>query len=278
MGKQKTWSYSKLSSYHNCVYGWYLNYVKHQRGNENVYGVLGGCIHNCLERIFKGEIDIEKAKEEWITEFEMCELLDMRFPTEKSKENYYQSMIHCLDHWEKYPDNYKYLMELHFVFEPIENIQIQGYIDLVQIDEKNKTMRVIDYKTSSKFSKKELEGEKVFQLILYSMYLEEMYPDYTILNACFEMLKYTKNKRGTIVERNTVDDLLDDFDYKRCFVEVEYNDEMKEKLKTFITSTIDEIEKHDPDVEEDWIPEKPNAFYCKNLCGHYNECPYAARK
>lgn len=278
MGKQITWSYSKLSSWHNCHFGWYLNYVLHQRGDENVYGTLGGKIHDCLERIFKGEMTIEKAKEEWITEFEMCELLDYKFPTEKSKENYFNSMIHCLDHWEEYPSDYKYLTELHFVFEPIEGIQVQGFIDLVQIDEKNKTIRVIDYKTSSKFSKKDLETEKVFQLILYSMYLEEMYPDYKILNPCFEMLKYTRNKRGTVIERNTVDDLFDNFDYKRCFIEVEYNDKMKNKLKTFITSTIDEIEKHNPDVEEDWIPEKPNAFYCENLCGHYSECPYAAKR
>ena len=110
------------------------------------------------------------------------------------------------------------------------------------------------------------------------MYLEDAYPDYKILPPAFEMLKYTRNKRGTVIERNTVDDLFDNFDYKRCFIEVEYNEEMKEKLKEFITSTIDEIKKHDPDVEEDWIPEKPNAFYCKNLCGHYNECPYAAKR
>lgn len=278
MGKQITWSYSKLSSYHNCVYGWYLSYIRHQKGEPNVYGILGGCIHNCLEQIFKGKMDIEEAKRQWIEEFEMCELLDYKFPTEKSKENYRNSMLHCLQNWEEYPSDYKYLMELHFVFEPIEDVRLQGYIDLVQIDKENKTMRVIDYKTSSKFSKKDLESEKVFQLILYSMYLEEAYPDYKILNPCFEMLKYTRNKRGTVIERNTVDDLFDNFDYKRCFIEVEYNGEMKEKLKEFITSTIDEIKKHDVDVEEDWIPEKPNAFYCKNLCGHYNNCPYAAKR
>lgn len=278
MGKRITWSYSKLSSYHTCPYSWYLTYVQHKRGNDNVYGVLGGKIHECLEQIFKGKMDIEEAKRQWIEEFEMCELLDMKFPTEKSKENYFNSMIHCLDHWRPYPDGYKYLTELHFVFEPIEDIQVQGYIDLIQVDQENKTMRVIDYKTSSKFSKKDLESEKVYQLILYSMYLEEAYPNYKILSPMFEMLKYTRNKRGTVIERNTVDDLFDNFDYERCFVEVEYNKEMKEKLKEFITSTINEIEKHDINVEEDWIPENPNTFYCKNLCGHYNDCVYAAKR
>lgn len=278
MSKRITWSYSKLSSYHTCPYSWYLTYVLHQRGEDNVYGVLGGKIHECLEQIFKGKMDIEEAKRQWIEEFEMCELLDMQFPTEKSKENYFNSMIHCLDHWRPYPDDYKYLTELHFVFEPIEDVQVQGYIDLVQVDQENKTMRVIDYKTSSKFSKKDLESEKVFQLILYSMYLEDTHPDYKILNPCFEMLKYTRNKRGTVIERNTVDDLFDNFDYKRCFVEVEYNKEMKEKLKEFIISTIDEIEKHDTNVEEDWIPENPNTFYCKNLCGHCDNCLCAAQR
>lgn len=277
MSKQKTWSFSKLNTFHNCPYEWRLSYIEHKKGRDSVYGVLGGKIHECFEAIFKGEMTIEEAKEEWKSEFELCEMLGMEFPTEKSKDKYYKSIMHCLEHYEAYPDNYIYKTEMHFKFELVEGIMMQGFIDLVQIDKENKTMRVIDYKTSSKFTKKELISEKVMQLILYSMYLEDTYPDYKILNPQFQMLKYSRNKRGTMIERCDIQEDIDTFDYKQCFVEVEYTQEMKDALIKYVTETIDEINLKDECDEKDWKPEDRNDFFCKQLCQHYEYCKYAKK-
>ena len=59
------WSFSKLSSYHNCAYAWYLTYVLHEKGEDNVYGVLGNSIHDCVESMCKDEMTIEEAKEKF---------------------------------------------------------------------------------------------------------------------------------------------------------------------------------------------------------------------
>ena len=56
------WSFSKLSSYHNCKYAWYLTYVEHIKGEDNIYGVLGNSTHDCLELMCKDEMTIEEAK------------------------------------------------------------------------------------------------------------------------------------------------------------------------------------------------------------------------
>ena len=75
------------------------------------------------------------------------------------------------------------LQELEFNYT-FCGLAFNGYIDLVLIDHKDKTIQILDWKSSSKFSKKELESEKVFQLILYSMVIKdtlgEEYKEYKI--------------------------------------------------------------------------------------------------
>lgn len=277
MSKQKKWSFSKLNSFHTCPYSWYLSYIQHKKGRDSVYGNLGTCFHECMENMFKGEMTIEDAREEFKQEFELCEMLGLDFPSEKSKKNYYKAITHCLTHYKPFPKEYDYKTEVYFQFELLDGVIMNGYIDLIQIDKENKTMRVIDYKTSSKFTKKELMSEKVMQLILYSMYLEEIYTDYKILNPQFMMAKYTRNKRGTMIDRSTIDEDLDTYDYGMCFVEVEYTQEMKDALIKYVTETIDEINLKDECDEKDWKPENRNDFFCKQLCTHYPYCKYAKK-
>lgn len=53
---EELYSYSKISSFHNCSWSWYLRYVKGIEGKDNVYGLLGNVIHDCYEEITKGEL------------------------------------------------------------------------------------------------------------------------------------------------------------------------------------------------------------------------------
>ena len=58
---EELYSYSKISSFHNCSWSWYLRYVKGIEGKDNVYGLLGNVIHDCYEEITKGELTIDDA-------------------------------------------------------------------------------------------------------------------------------------------------------------------------------------------------------------------------
>ena len=273
------WSFSKLSSYHNCAYAWYLTYVLHEKGDDNVYGVLGNSIHDCLELMCKDEMTIEEAKTKFKEDYDMCKFLGMNFPTENTEKKYIYDIEHAFDYFEKPKGR---LEEERYIEFEIENKKFRGYVDLIIFDDEKKTIQVLDWKSSSKFSKKDLESHKVFQLILYSMYLEKEYPDYKILNPVFYMLKYARVKndvtgRESIRERIDIDDTIHEV-LEPYIVEVQYNECMKDKLKQYINEVTLDIAFNDEDEESDWYPTveelRNNSFYCKNLCSHKKSCKF----
>ena len=272
------YSYSKLSSFQNCAYGYYLTYIQHIKGEDNVYGILGNVVHDMYELLTKDEITIEEAKEKFKQEYELCKFLGLTFPTKMSEEKYVYDVEHSFDYFIKPTGRLE--QERYFQIE-IENKIFRGYIDLIIFDDEKKTIRVIDYKTSSRFSKKDLESHKVFQLILYSMYLEKEYPDYKILNPMFYMLKYVNvtNEKGrtSIKEIYDVDELRYEV-VSPLMVEVQYNDNMKDKLKQYINEATLDIAFSDEEAESDWyrtVEElRNNTFYCKNLCSHKKSCKF----
>ena len=271
-------SYSKLSSFQNCPYGYYLTYIQHIKGEDNVYGILGNVVHDMYELLTKDEITIEEAKEKFKQEYELCKFLGLTFPTKMSEEKYVYDVEHSFDYFIKPTGRLE--QERYFQIE-IENKTFRGYIDLIIFDDKNKTIRVIDYKTSSRFSKKDLESHKVFQLILYSMYLEKEYPEYEILNPMFYMLKYVNviNEKGRTSVKEIYD--VDELRYEvtsPLMVEVKYNNDMKEKLINHIQNVTLDIAFNDEEEESDWYPTveelRNNSFYCKNLCSHKKSCKF----
>ena len=273
------WSFSKLSSYHNCRYAWYLTYVLHEKGEDNVYGVLGNSIHDSLELMCKDEMTIEEAKTKFKEDYDMCKFLGMNFPTENTEKKYIYDIEHAFDYFEKPKGR---LEEERYIEFEIENKKFRGYVDLIIFDDEKKTIQVLDWKSSSRFSKRDLESHKVFQLILYSMYLEKEYPDYKILNPVFYMLKYARVKndvtgRESIRERIDIDDTIHEV-LEPYIVEVQYNECMKDKLKQYINEVTLDIAFNDEDEESDWYPTaeelRNNSFYCKNLCGHKKKCKF----
>lgn len=299
MSSKELFSFSKLSSFHSCEYGYHISYHQHKKGDNNCYGILGGVIHDELEKLVKGETTIEEAKEQWSNEFDLCEFMGYDFPTEKSKSNYKEDILHFLDTFKplelKEPHTEEY-----FEME-VDGVQMRGYIDLFDVDHEAKTVKCIDYKTSSKFTKKDLASEKVFQLILYCMYLEEQYPEYTILNPEFLMIKYVKqiDGRHKVVERKDLDPLFCD-NFEAWHLEVQYNDEMKNKLKIYVKETVAKInnkcddyaveyneakeqaelfgedfseQNKDELIAKVWKP-NVNPFYCANLCNHRKTCKF----
>ena len=155
MNKEK-FSFSKLDTFNTCPRSYYLTYIKKVEREENVYGFLGSSFHDCLEKLQKKEITIKEAKDKFLNDISTTEIFEMEFPTEKSKKNYIECLMAYLDSYERLPiDNFE--TEEYFEFE-IEGVIMRGYIDLYFIKDNN--IYVLDYKTSSKFSKNDLEKKK----------------------------------------------------------------------------------------------------------------------
>lgn len=260
MNKEK-FSFSKLDTFNTCPRSYYLTYIKKVEREENVYGFLGSSFHDCLEKLQKKEITTEEAKDKFLNDISTTEIFEMKFPTEKSKKNYIECLMAYLDNYERLPiDNFE--TEEYFEFE-IEGVIMRGYIDLYFIKDNN--IYVLDYKTSSKFSKNDLE-KKEKQLILYGIYLQEKYPNKNIVYLGFDMCKYFVNKRGTLKTRDTQEE-----SYGNAYVEVKFTEEKKEELVDYIDSIVKHIDICDKEDIRCWS-KNINKFFCDNLCSVKKYC------
>lgn len=209
---KNVYSHSKLSAIDNCLYGSYLTYIKHEKGQNNIYALAGGKIHDALELIVNGEKDescLLPTLEEELVDYEM---LGIDFPKDRNREDsirkgWISNMTHFCNTFKK-PKG-KFITEKFLLLKVDDDHYLQGYCDLIKIvDEKNKIVSVYDWKTSSQFSEEDLlhHGR---QLVIYQMALEQL--GYTVKECAWIMLKYctiqymgkkrANSKSETLVEK-----------------------------------------------------------------------------
>jgi hypothetical protein len=210
------------------------------------------------------QITNDEAVERFKEAIDDAEMLDLQWMSENVKNNYIDCIVHFLENYSPVDDP---TIRIEDYFEiDINGITMIGYIDLwYRI---GSDIYIVDLKTSSKFSKKDLP-KKSRQLLLYGIALSEKYPDFNI-HLQFNMLKYVL-KNGKLFERNKLD-LFDE--YSDGIVNVDVNEESIKEVKEYITNTVKEINSIDKDDMVYWgmgyDPTKD--FFCKNLCGHRTKC------
>ena len=81
------YSISRLDTINHCLYEAYRTYILNDRGDNNVYAMLGGRIHDVLENIVNGkatEADLQPAVD---SELEDIDLLGLEFPKGRNGED-----------------------------------------------------------------------------------------------------------------------------------------------------------------------------------------------
>lgn len=258
------YSFSRLETFHNCKRAYYYNYIEGNRSGDNIYSFLGTVTHELTQAIIQKHMTNEEAVEKFLEAIDDAEMLDLEWISEKVKENYVACITHFFENYKPIENN---TIRIEDYFEiDVNGTILRGYIDLwYRIDNE---IYIVDLKTSSKYSKKDLPG-KSRQLILYAIALSEKYPEYKI-NLQFNMLKYVL-RNGKMVERNKLD-LVDD--YPDGIVNVEFNDESVEDVRNYITDTVKQIKQTDKNNIVFWGMgyDPVNAFFCRNLCTHRKLC------
>jgi hypothetical protein len=178
------YSYSKLSSWDECKYNWYMSYILKIRSKDNIYSKIGEVSHDSLERVYHHEEELKTSKELFNKAVKELEQQGIKFPDNPptTKSNYIVNMNHFFD-------NYKILdvdmITEQFVLLSIprtENaindedfIWIQMYIDsVIPVCEGDEIKSIIvnDWKTSSSFDKeKKLKASR--QLLIYKLGVEQ---------------------------------------------------------------------------------------------------------
>lgn len=67
--RDMTWSYSRIKSFEDCPYRWYLKYIRKLKGKEMFFSNYGSFVHKLLERYYKGEL----------TQKQLCSIYLQRF-------------------------------------------------------------------------------------------------------------------------------------------------------------------------------------------------------
>jgi hypothetical protein len=81
------YSISRLDCINRCIYEAYRTYVLHERGDKNIYTVLGSTIHECLENIVKGEATEEDLLPAMEKDLENVSLFGLEFPKDMKGED-----------------------------------------------------------------------------------------------------------------------------------------------------------------------------------------------
>lgn len=185
------YSISRLDSINQCLYQAYNTYVLHNKGVQNVYGMLGGKTHDVLEGITNGTHTEADLKPAILEELNDLELVGLEFPKDRSgkdsiKEGWITDMMHFASTYRAPKGNLK--AEEFFLYQTPKGNYLQGYIDLQKI-RADGSIDIYDYKTSSLYTGEAIK-EHQRQLILYALGLEQL--GYKVNSSSWIFLKYVE--------------------------------------------------------------------------------------
>jgi hypothetical protein len=235
----RLWSYSRMSTFTNSKYEYYLKYIKHANPDKTgVYLVIGSSVHDLLEKYYIENWSIDKFKQEWIDALDQIDILDLRFhgddeKNDKRKGKYIKQVKHYGKNFIPETGNIIPELPIELVLDVDGEKEVfVGFIDLIKVEEIDGKVHytIRDYKTSTKFSGKKMR-ENAKQLYLYTQAIMDMYDvpveqvhiDYDFLkyvNITFRQkngkIKTTQSSRHQVVNKIANDAtrrMINDFDY-----------------------------------------------------------------
>lgn len=245
--RKEQYSFSKLSSWWQCKYGFYQRYIEHKPGIGNAFSSYGSYVHSIMEKYANGEIDIWNLVDTYEWGFEVA--VPEKFPWNKYvslKDSYYSQGEDFLKNFQGY-DNYEILgVEQEFTI-PVDDWELIGFIDLLFKDE-NGRLVVRDYKSKASFKNEEEKKKYTRQLYLYSTYVKEKYGRFP------DELQFLMFRKNTLI--------------KIDFNEGDYNEAIE-----WAKNTVAEIR-----GAFDYPPAALECkdFYAENLCNHREYCEFNA--
>ena len=205
------YSISRIDSIHRCLYEAYRTYKLGERGEENIYTILGSSIHDTLESIVNGEATEKDLLPAMNKDLENLGLFGLEFPKDSKGEDsirngWIADMTHFCNHYRSPKKNGLKTEEL-VIYQTPKGYYLQGYIDLQW--EHGGVVDIYDYKTSSLYSKTDMK-EHGRQLVLYMLSKEQEGAIVNSVNWIFtkyveviyQGYKTVKSKEKTEIHKN----------------------------------------------------------------------------
>ena len=238
-----TWSYSRLNSFDECPYKWFMKYIKEYKDIPMFYAEYGKFIHELIEGYYNGTIPKNKLSIEFLSNFS-TQVKGLR-PQSSIVKKYLDLGLKYFNEFKPFP--YETIaVEERFDFE-IRGIPFIGFIDYVGKNDDefiiidNKSRDLLPRSGRKKPTKKDKELDDMLkQLYVYSAAIKQRYgkyPKYLCFN-CF--------KNGMLIKEQ--------FDIQKYY-----------EVEDWVEETVRRIE----DAED--FDARPDFFKCKYLCG-VNDC------
>lgn len=240
------WSYSRISSFHDCPYRWFLRYIKDCREKPQFYSSYGLFMHKLLEEYYRGEL----SKKEMLTEFLFGFQKEVQGerPKESVVQKYIKLGLEYLKTFKPFPYNMVDVeKEVRF---KVEGIPFVGFIDYlgesdgeyIIVDNKSRDLKPRSNRDKPTSKDKELD-EMLRQLYIYSAAVKQECGKFPKL-LCFNCFK-----SGVLI--------------KEPFKKEAYDEAIRWAVDS--VNTIKDAEDFPPRVE---------FFACRYICGVKDDCCY----
>ena len=240
------WSFSRLNSYNDCPYRWFLKYIKCFNETEKFYTSYGVFMHKILEKHYSGKLLRDNMLIEFLLNFS-SEVKGVR-PQESTVQKYIEQGSEYLRNFKPLP--FEIVSVEDKVEFSIDGIPFIGVIDLlgkengeyIIIDNKSRDLKPRSNRKKPTIKDKELD-DMLKQLYLYSGAVFQKYGKYP------KELYFNCFRTGT-------------------FIREPFNIEAYNNTIRWAKDRITEIS-NDTDFEANL-----NFFSCHYICGVSNDCIY----
>lgn len=241
-----TWSYSRLSSFNDCKYKWFLTYLENTNKEDKFYASYGTYMHKIIDMYYNDMLDAEDMRYMFIKNFS-TEVRGER-PDYKIVQSYMEKGLNYLGSFVPF-EFQKIATEKRMEFTVGEN-EFVGYIDYIGkledgfciVDNKSRDLKPRSRRKTP--TKKDLELDSMLkQLYLYSAAIKQEYGEFP-KELCFNCFK------------------------SGVFIKEPFNIDEYNKTIEWANNTIMQI-KGEEDFQAD-----PQYFKCKYICDVSNECCY----
>lgn len=243
---EMVWSFSRLETFDDCPYRWFLTYIKHCEETDQFYTTYGLFMHKLIEQYYHNIITKEEMMNRFLVDFRK-EVRGIR-PAPSTVEKYIQCGCDYLQSFE--PFKYKMVDIEKEVFFNINGLPFRGFIDYIGeengeyiiIDHKSRALKPRSHQATPTLNDKTLD-KMLRQLYLYAAAVEQEYGKLPKL-LCFNCFR------------------------SRVFIEEPFNESAYNEAIEWANKQVETISE-----ETDFHP-YIDYFSCKFICGMQRDCIY----
>lgn len=234
------WSYSRMSSFDDCPYKWYLKYLCGEKGKDMFFAQYGTFVHELLADFYEGKFTADETYLRYIRGFKSQ--VNVYYPNRNVWRRYFENGADYLKNLSMPADRKVVGVEKEVHFE-VDGVPFIGFIDRLDQFEDG-SFAIVDHKSRilkprsgrKKPTKSDEELDKYLrQLYLYSRYLEQ---EMGVLPA---KLCINSFRSGT-------------------FIEEPFHEEVYREVLKWAVGEVRRIE------QEEEFEAKPEYFKCNHLC------------